>query len=247
MKSFLTLYKNELKLSIRDMNMVIFAIFMPLIVLVILGVIYGTGPAYNGAGYTFMEQSFGALCTISICAGGLMGLPIVVSGSREKKILKRLKVTPVSPMVLLGVYLMLYVFYAVVSLITLTITACLIWKVRIHGSVPAFIGSWLLTMISTLSIGLMVGGIAKNSKSAGVIASALYFPMLIFSGTTLPFEKMPEAMQKIVKLFPMTQGIQLMKTALLGIRGENVWIPVVTMTMVTVVCTGIAIRFFRWE
>ncbi len=247
MKSFLTLYKNQIKLSIRDMNMVIFAIFMPLIVLVILGVIYGTKPAFEGAGYTFMEQSFGAVCTISICAGGLMGLPIAVSTSREKKILKRLKVTPVSPVVLLAAYLMLYVFYAVVSIITLAVASSLIWKVKIHGSVLMFIGSWLLTMISTLSIGLMVGGIAKNSKTAGVIASALYFPMLVFSGTTLPFEKMPEVMQKIVKLFPLTQGIQLMKTALLGIKGGDIWIPVLTMTAVTVICTGIAIRFFRWE
>ena len=40
MKSFLILLKNELKLNIRNMNMVIFAVIMPLIVLVILGFIY---------------------------------------------------------------------------------------------------------------------------------------------------------------------------------------------------------------
>lgn len=45
MKSFLILLKNELKLNIRNMNMVIFAVIMPLIVLVILGFIYGTKPA----------------------------------------------------------------------------------------------------------------------------------------------------------------------------------------------------------
>ena len=44
------------------------------------------------------------------------------------------------------------------------------------------------------------------SKQASVIASILYFPMLIFSGTTLPIEVMPPAMQKIVRLFPLTQG-----------------------------------------
>lgn len=49
-----------------------------------------------------------------------------------------------------------------------------------------FLGSFILTMVSTLSIGLMVGGIAKNAKQASVIASLLYFPMLVFSGTTLP-------------------------------------------------------------
>ena len=97
MKRFFTYLKTELKLSLRDMNMVIFAIIMPLVIFIILGIIYGTKPAYDGAGYTFMEQSFGAVSAVAICASGLMGLPLAVSGLRELKILKRLRVTPVSP------------------------------------------------------------------------------------------------------------------------------------------------------
>lgn len=247
MKSFLTLFKNELKLNIRNMNMVIFAVIMPLVVLIILGFIYGTKPASDGVSYTFIEQSFGALCTISICAGGLMGLPLVVSEYRERKILKRFQVTPVSPLKLLIVEFAIYVVYCLVSMITLISMAMLIWNVKISGSWLAFLGSWLLTMISTLSIGMMVGGVAKNSKMASVIACILYFPMLIFSGATLPFEVMPTVMQKIVSFFPMTQGIQLMKSAFLGLPAQNVWFPVVDMVAVTVICTGIAVKFFKWE
>ena len=39
MRSFGTLLKHELKLNIRNMNMVIFAVILPLVVLVILGFI----------------------------------------------------------------------------------------------------------------------------------------------------------------------------------------------------------------
>ncbi len=123
----------------------------------------------------------------------------------------------------------------------------MIWNVRINGSLAAFLGSWLLTMVSTLSIGMMVGGIAKNSKSAGVIASVLYFPMLIFSGATLPYEVMPTVMQKIVSVFPLTQGIELMKATFLGLPSENVWLPIAVMLAVTVICAGIALKFFKWE
>jgi ABC-2 type transport system permease protein len=228
MKSFMTLLKNELKLNIRNMNMVIFAVIMPLIVLL-------------------MEQSLGALCTISICAGGLMGLPLVVSEYRERKILKRFQVTPVSPIKLLAVELSIYMIYCLVSMITLIPVAMVFWKVTIHGSWLAFLGSWLLTMISTLSIGMMVGGIAKNSKSASIIACLLYFPMLIFSGTTLPFEVMPEVIQKIVSVFPMTQGIQLMKATFLGLTVDNIKLTVIVMGTVTMLCTGISIKYFKWE
>lgn len=247
MKAFITLLKTEWKLNVRNMNMVIFAVIMPLVVLAVLGFIYGTKPAGHSAEYTFLEQSFGALCTISICAGGFMGLPLLVSEYRERKILKRFQVTPVSPALLLAVEVLIYAIYCVLSLITLAITAMVFWSVRIKGSWPGFLGSWLLTMLSALSIGMLVGSIAKNTKSASVLSCILYFPMLIFSGATLPFEVMPETIQKAVSLFPLTQGIQLMKGAYLGLPQENIYLPIAVMGTVTVLCAGVTVRCFRWE
>ena len=162
MKRFFTYLKTELKLSLRDMNMPVFAIFMPLVIFIILGIICGTKPAYDGADYTFM-------------------------------------------------------------------------------------GSWALTMLSTQSIGMLAGGVAKDTKQASVIASILYFPMLVFSGTTLPIEVMPKAMQKIVSVFPLTQGIAMMKNTFLGISTGSVLLQICVMLGLTMVCTVLAICFFRWE
>ena len=80
-----------------------------------------------------------------------------------------------------------------------------------------------------------------------MIASILYFPMLVFSGTTLPIEVMPQAMQRVVSLFPLTQGITLMKAPFLGLAAGRVLLPVGVMLAVTALCTILAIRFFRWE
>lgn len=246
MKRLFTFLKTELKLSVWDMNMVIFAVIMPLVIFLILGIIYGTKPAYDGADHTFLEQSFGAVSAVAICAGGLMGLPLAVSGLREMKILKRLRVTPVSPVFVLGVELSMYIVYCVVSLVTLA-AAALLWGVQLHGSLLRFLGSWALTMLSTLSVGMLAGGVAKDTKQASVIASILYFPMLIFSGATLPIEVMPKAMQKIVRFFPLTQGLTMMKNAFLGIGSGSVLLPVCVMLSLTALCTVLSVRFFRWE
>ena len=175
-----------------------------------------------------------------------MGLPQAVSGLRELKILKRFRVTPVSPVFILGVELSLYIVYCIVSLATLAVAA-LLWGVRLHGSLPAFLGSWALTMLSTLSVGMLVGGVAKDGKQASVIASILYFPMLLFSGATLPLEVMPPVMQRIVGIFPLTQGLTMMKHAFLGVSMGNILLPVCVMVGVAALCTGLAVRFFRWE
>ena len=176
-----------------------------------------------------------------------MGLPLVVAEYRERKILKRFQVKPISPGMLLAVELLSYVLYALVSLITLLVVSRLAWGVHLHGAWSGFAGSWLLTVLSTLSIGMMVGGIAKNTKSASVIACVLYFPMLIFSGATLPFEVMPEVMQRIISAFPLTQGIQLMKATFLGLTVENSLLPIIVMLCVTLACSEIAVRCFKWE
>lgn len=86
-----------------------------------------------------------------------------------------------------------------------------------------------------------------GTKRASVIASILYFPMLIFSGTTLPIEVMPTAMQRLVRIFPLTQGLTLMKNTFLGITAESILLPVCVMVGVGALCTALAIRFFRWE
>mgnify|MGYP003096694064 CR=1 FL=1 len=64
----------------------------------------------------------------------------------------------------------------------------------------------------------------------------LYFPMLIFSGATLPFEVMPEFVQRFVGVFPMIQGIQLMKATFLVLPLEHAGLPIVIMLDVTLVC-----------
>ena len=64
MNTFKAILKTELKLSLRRIDMVTFAICMPVVVLLILGFIYGNKPAFEGADYSFLEQSFAALTTI---------------------------------------------------------------------------------------------------------------------------------------------------------------------------------------
>lgn len=247
MKTYKTMLKNEIKLSLRGMDMFIFAICMPVIVIVLLGIIYGNKPAFDGANYTFLEQSFAAVSTIAICAGGLMGLPLVISDYRNRKILKRYKVTPISPIMILLVQLTIYTLYSLVSLVLIYIVATLFFDFEMIGSFWKFFLSFVLVMLSMFSIGMMVGGISPNTKIASTVASILYFPMLIFSGATLPYEVMPTALQKIADILPLTQGIKLLKNTSLALPVENVMFSIILLVVISVISIGIAIKFFKWE
>jgi ABC-2 type transport system permease protein len=217
------------------------------IVTVILGIIFGGKPAFEGADYTFFEQSFGAVTSIGICAAGVMGLPLVITDYRHKKILKRFKVTPVSPAMLLFVQVVINFTYSAVSLVLIYLVSTLFYGFRMHGSLPGFLGSYLLVLLSIYSIGMMVAAISPNIKTANLLCCVLYFPMLIFSGATLPYEVMPKALQKTADFLPLTQGIKLLKGTSLGLLLDNIFVPIAVMAAVSVVCISISIKFFKWE
>ena len=238
MNRFFTLLKIEGKLSLRGMDMIIFALCLPVVVVVILGFIYSDAPV-------FLAQSFGAISTIAICAGGIMGLPLVIADYRQKKILKRYKVTPTKPILLLAVQLTIYALYALLSLFLIFIVAFLFFDMSLTGSWSLFLITYLLVMCSLFSIGIMVVGIAPNSKIASIIASILYFPMLLFSGATIPYEIMPTNLQKIAHILPLTHGIKLLKAVSLNQPIETMGI--IIMIICLIICSGIALKFFRWE
>ena len=247
MKTFRTLYKIELKLSLRGMDMVIFAVCLPVVMVFILGMLYGEKPAFPGSSYTFLEQSFGALTTIAVCAGGVMGLPLLVSDYRQKKVLKRFQVTPASPVMLLAVHVAIYSTYSLVSLVLVYACSVLFFGCRMQGSAAAFLLCYLLVMLSMFSSGMRVGGLAPDTKAASIAACVLYFPMLLLSGATLPYEVMPAVLQRIADFLPLTQGIKLLKASSLGLPMENVLLPVLVLVILLVCCSLIAVRFFKWE
>ncbi len=58
---------------------------------------------------------------------------------------------------------------------------------------------------------------------------------------------MPTALQKIADILPLTQGIKLLKSASLNLMIDSVMIPIIVMSDLAAICTGAALRFFKWE
>lgn len=247
MKSFKALLGVELKLSFRDMNMPLFAIIMPVVIMVITGMLFAGQPAYEGASYSFVDQSVPAVVTVGICAGGAMGLPIVVSYYRQRGVLKRFFVTPVKASTILIAQVAMYGIYAIVSTLLVFVIAFAFFGYTFSGSALGFIGSYLLVMTAMFSIGMMLGGLARDEKVASIGASVLYFPMLLLSGTTVPYEILPEAVQHISNVLPLTQGIKLLKATALDLSLEGAIVPIVVLCLWSVVCIVLALRYFKWE
>ena len=136
---------------------------------------------------------------------------------------------------------------ALLSAISVELVSVVFLGYEMQGNVLAFMGPWLLTLVSMFSIGLLMASLCRTVKSVNAVTSLVYFPMLFLSGATIPYELFPSGLQKAAGVLPLTQGIKLMKAVSMGAALEDVWKIVVLLVGITVICTVISVKTFRWE
>jgi ABC-2 type transport system permease protein len=106
----------------------------------------------------------------------------------------------------------------------------------------------LLGTATMFGIGLAVGGWAKNENQAAPLANLVSFPMMFLSGTFFPKFLMPEWLQTVASILPLTpinDALRLIVTegkTLFELQNElliiGAWFIAIYL---------IAFKVFRWE
>lgn len=239
------MYKVEQKLFFRSPDVIIFNLAMPSITFLIISLIAGNKAAGN-QGLTFLQSSYAALSTVGICCSAFMSIPIIIVDYRSQGVLKRMYCSPCSPARLLICDMIASGIMAIISTLILTLIAIIFFGYTMTGNVMIYLGLWFLTMISMFSIGLTVASLCRTTKSMNIVTSLLYFPMLLFSGATIPAEIFPKGLRFFADILPLGVGINLLKSASIG-QYENIILPIIILSAITAICTFIAVKFFKWE
>ncbi len=239
------MYKVEQKLFFRSPDVIIFNLAMPSITFLIISLIAGNKAAGN-QGLTFLQSSYAALSTVGICCSAFMSIPIIIVDYRSQGVLKRMYCSPCSPARLLVCDTIASGIMAIISTLILTLIAIIFFGYTMAGNVMIYIGLWFLTMISMFSIGLTVASLCRTTRSMNIVTSLLYFPMLLFSGATIPSEIFPKGLRFFADILPLGVGINLLKSVSIG-QYENIILPIIILSAITVICTFIAVKFFKWE
>lgn len=245
MKRFWKMYQVEQRIFFRSPDVILFCLAMPLVVFLAITMITGDKSAAD-SGLTYLQSAYVALSTVGVCCSAFMSIPITMVELRSQGILRRMYCSPCSPARLLACDTLCSGVIAAVSTMILSAAAVLIFGYRMAGNVLIYIALWLLTMVSMFSIGLMVASLCRTTKSMNVATSLLYFPMLLFSGATIPAEVFPAGLRAVAGWLPLGVGIRLLKSASLGCY-DGMGLPVAVLASITAVSGAIAVRTFRWE
>ncbi|MGN0718440.1 MAG: ABC transporter permease [Anaerovoracaceae bacterium] len=245
MRRFWRMYGVEQKIFFRSPDVILFNLIMPLVTFVLITVIAGQKDAAD-SGLTYLQSAYVSLSTVGICCSAFMSIPITVVEVRSQGILRRMYCSPCSPARLLACDTIASGVMAVLSTLILTVAAVVFFGYRMEGNVLAYLGAWLLTMVSMFAIGLMVASLCRTTKSMNVATSLIYFPMLLLSGATIPAEVFPAGLRAVANVMPLGVGINLLKSASMGCY-DNIGMPVLILAAIAVIGSVIAVMTFRWE
>ena len=232
---------------LRFFPTVFFSLAFPVMMLAIFGSIFGNEPVDVFDGLGTVDLTVPAYMGMVIAVTGLMSLPLTMAEYRDKGVLRRLLVTPASPMTLLLAQFVVNMALTIMGLVLLVLVGAIFFDLHMAANWAGFVPLLLLVMVSTFSIGFLIASWAPNERTASTVAFLVYFPVIFLSGATYPLELMPETMQTIAKAIPLTWGIDLLQGAWIE-RADARWVlGIGILAGTTVVCSALSVRFFRWD
>lgn len=237
----------ESRRAFRLFPTVFFSLAFPVMMLAIFGSIFGNEPTDFFDGLGTVDVTVPAYMALVIAVTGLTSLPLTMAEYRDKGVLRRLLVTPASPLILLLAQLVVNVALTLMGLALLVLVGVAFFDLHLAHNWAAFVPALLLVLVSTFSIGLLIAAWAPNERTATTIAMLVYFPVIFLSGATFPLEMMPEGVRTGAKVLPLTWGVDLLQGAWIEGATVNWALGVAILAGTTVVCLLLSVRFFSWD
>jgi len=202
----------------------------------------------NERSLSAFDYTFAGLLGFAIIGMGIFGPVNVFPELKKMGILRRLSTTPLK---VWQYFLATMIGQAVIGIISLAImfaVAIIVFDLKVVGNWFELIVFLVLGIITILGIGLALGGWAKNERQAAPLSNIIVFPMIFLSGTFFPRFLMPEWLQNISGLLPLTpiiDGIRLIATE--GKHLIDILPQIGLVGLWLVIIYTIAFKVFRWE
>ncbi len=247
MKSLLKMTWIEAKLFLREPASAFFTLVFPLIYLFIYGMISGNEPTPMYSGQRTIDTAIPSLIAVIICMTGLMSTTITMATYREKGILRRLRTTPVSPLVVLGAQVIVIFAMSCLGMLLLVAAGMLVYHVRFEGNAFSLLGGFVLSSLSIFGIGFILSSVMPTVRTAWVGAMVLLYPMLLLSGAFFSVELLPKAIQVVSAFMPLTYVVNLLRGLWIGQPWGNHVLDVGVLVGMLVLGIIISSKTFRWE
>ena len=183
----------------------------------------------------------------------LMNLSIAGSGFnlveyRRRGILKRLFVTPIRPQDFIISIVLARLVIVMIQLSVVLSFALLVLDIQLIGGLFSMYGMIILGSLIFLCFGFCFGSIAKTQEAIRPLVTSFTFPQLILSGVFFPINSLPDIIQPLAKILPLS----VIASGLRGIANDGLTLLSFDLNLVGVIFWLVisfifATRYFVWR
>jgi ABC-2 type transport system permease protein len=207
----------ELKLFIREPLTVVFTFAIPLMLLYVLGGVFGnkaTAGVYRGVGP--MNFYVPAYVALTVAAVGLIALPVHLASYKERGVLRRFRASTIPLWAVIGAQIAVTFIIGIVASLLLGAAATITYHPEAPHSLPGVVLAFILGALAFAVAGLFLGlalSTARAAQGAGVL---LWFTMMLISGSGPPLEVLPSSLRTAGDVLPLKHVVTLIQDPWLG-------------------------------
>jgi len=176
----------------------------------------------------------------------LTGLAASIAREKEQGTLDGILISPINRLaIILGKALSQAIRGLIQGGIVLLL-AFLLFGVTIHGNILLVALLLVLGIFSFVGLGILVSAIATEQETATQLLFMFQFPMLFLSGVFFPIALMPNIMQKIAEVIPLTYAINaIRKVMVLGAGFSAVRTEFLILLLFGIITLAISVPVFK--
>jgi len=186
------------------------------------------------------------LIGFSILTNPMFSLVNIAADYKKNKLFKQLSLTPLTKMEWLIAKVLFYIVLSLAGFLLMVGVGVFVFGAHITLS-PLLIPFLVLGPTLFASLGMLVGTVAKNPETAGVIGNIVTFPMMFLAGTFFPISIMPEYLQKIAHVLPLFYVTEGLNNVMVYNNIPNALVDVAVLGIITVVIFILAVKLFKWR
>ncbi|MFQ6011170.1 MAG: ABC transporter permease [Nitrososphaerales archaeon] len=151
----------------------------------------------------FVEFLMPGIIGITIMTGGVFGAINTNTKYKANHVLRKLATTPLRKSEWIGGMMIYQLFLSLIGTVIIISVAFAVFRVTLLPHVVA-----VLVLVSGAlafpGMGMLMARFIPDEESAEAAGNAVTFPMMFLSGTFFPLDLMPQFLQVIARIFPLT-------------------------------------------
>lgn len=235
----------ELKLLLREPLTLIFALALPVVILVILGGVFGNDPeadVFRGVGA--MSYYVPAYLALVVASVAIVSVPTHLAGNRERGVLRRFDASGVPVWAVVTAEIAVSVVIAAVSVVVLLVAASLFYDFSAPDAPWLVAVAFVVGALAFAAFGVLLGAVLPTARAAQGLGVMLWFVMLFLGGAGPPPEVLSAAMRTVGDATPLPYAVRAFQDGWLGLDPGLAWPGLVALGILSTVA---ALALFRWE